>query len=58
MNRKRIDILHVGESTLDVREQTVRETTEKSLMICWLDITNLQLNPVELIKTGPATSLS
>ena len=58
MNRKRIDILHVGESTLDVREQTVRETTDKSLIICWLDITNLQLNPVELIKTGPATSLS
>ena len=58
MNRRRTDVLHVGESTLDVREQTVRETTEKSLTICWLDITNLQLNPVELIKTGPATGLS
>ena len=34
MNRRRTDILHVGELTLDVREQTVRETTEKSLMIC------------------------
>ena len=34
MNRRRTDILHVGESTLDVRKQTARETTEKSLMIC------------------------
>ena len=34
MNGRRTDVLHVGESTLDVREQTVRETTEKSLMIC------------------------
>ena len=58
MNRRRTDILHVGESTPDVREQTVRETTEKSLMLCCLDITNLQLNPIELIKTGPATGLS
>ena len=34
MNRKRTDILHVGESTLDLREETVHKTTEKSLMIC------------------------
>ena len=58
MNRRRTDLLEVGESTLNVRKQTVGETTEKWHMIFWLDITNLQLNPVELIKTGPATGLS
>lgn len=29
MNRRRTGILEVGESTLDVREQTLRETNEK-----------------------------
>lgn len=33
MNRRRTDLLEVGESTLDVRKPTVRETTEKWHMI-------------------------
>ena len=34
MNRRQTDILHEGESTLDEREETVRETIEKWHMIC------------------------
>ena len=33
MNRRRTDLLEVGESTLDVRKQIVGETTEKWHMI-------------------------